>query len=117
MECGAEKRPIDMAGDFDLGQVIHADAAQGFLGHLKSARLDDIHRDPDAGGEAEHGGGVLGNVGLIQRDAHGARRCCGSLGSAGDDLWTLQVGYFQLYPAISFAGRIATLRHGVTLLA
>ena len=47
-------------------------AAEGPVGHREAGRLDDVRLDAETGREAENRAGVLRDIGLVERDAHGA---------------------------------------------
>ena len=51
-------------------EIIHAGAAKRPVGNRKPRRLNDMGLDAKARAESENGTGILGNVGLIKRDAH-----------------------------------------------
>ena len=51
-------------------EIVHAGTAKRPVGNRKPRRLDDMGLDAKAGAEPENGAGILGNVGLIERDPH-----------------------------------------------
>jgi hypothetical protein len=53
-------------------EIIHAGAAEGAVAGGKTRGLDDVRLDAEAGGEPQNRSGVLGDIGLIKRKAHGA---------------------------------------------
>ncbi len=74
--AAAEGRPVQCAGDQPaMVAIIHAGPAHAAVVQNEPAGFDDMHRHPEAGGEAQDGAGVLGNVGLVQDQAIGAGKC------------------------------------------
>jgi hypothetical protein len=63
--------PTSMTDDPDLIEVIHAGTAKRPVTGGKPGRFDDVRLDTEAGGETKNRARVLGNVGLIKRDAQG----------------------------------------------
>jgi len=59
-----------VTGQFHGLQVIHAGAAETALAEHETAGLDKLHRHPETGAQPHQGGGVLGNIGLVQGKAH-----------------------------------------------
>ena len=59
-----------MADRGDPVQVIHAGAAQIFVGPDEAAGFDNVYIGPQAGGQAKYGAGVLGNIRLVESEAH-----------------------------------------------
>jgi len=51
-------------------EIVHPGAAKRPVRHRKPRRLDNMGLDAKASAEPENGAGILGNVGLIKRDAH-----------------------------------------------
>src|SRR5437016_6330360 len=68
---GLKRRPIGMTGDPDLIEVIHAGTAEGPVAGGKAGRFDDVRLDAEAGSETKDRARILGNIGLIKRDAQG----------------------------------------------
>src|SRR5262249_8134838 len=66
-----ERIPVGVAHERHLVEIVHAGAAEGAVGGRKTGRLDDVSLDGEAGGQAQNRAGVLGNVGLVERDPHG----------------------------------------------
>src|ERR1700719_3639435 len=60
----------------NLVQVVHAGAPEGAVAYRKSCRFDKMGLKTQAGGKPEHRAGVLGDIGLEQRDSH--RACHGA---------------------------------------
>ena len=58
--------------DLDVGQIVEAGPPQGAVGHVEPRRSDHVHGDAQAGGQAQNGAGVLRDIGLVERQAHGA---------------------------------------------
>jgi len=50
--------------------VVHARATDAAVVEDEAARLDDVHRYAERGGEPHHRAGVLGNVGFEEDEAH-----------------------------------------------
>ena len=59
-----------MTHNHHLIEVVHAGAAEGAVGDREARRLDDVRFDTETGGKPQDGPGVLGDVGLEQRDPH-----------------------------------------------
>lgn len=68
--AGEKRLPRAVPPDRREFQVIHARAPHPLVGPHEAAGLDHIDLNPKAGGEPEDGSGVLGNVGLVQNEAH-----------------------------------------------
>lgn len=72
-ECGAppalEGRMGAVAGELEMGEIIHAGTAQVTVGEEKAAGLDQLEGHLEAGREPHHGAGVLRDVGLIEDKA------------------------------------------------
>ena len=68
---GFKCRPTGMTDDPDLIEVIHAGTAESAVAGGKAGGFDDVRLDTEAGGETKDRARVLGNVGLIKRDAQG----------------------------------------------
>jgi hypothetical protein len=47
-------------------EVIESGPPEIAVGDVEARRLDDVDRHPKAGGEAQHGAGVLRNVRLVK---------------------------------------------------
>ena len=67
-----------MAPQRDTLEIIHPGALELGVGPDEAARLDQVAGNAKTGGKAQHGAGVLRNVGLIEREAHGV-----SIGGSG----------------------------------
>ena len=67
---GRERRPARVTGEPHLVEIVHTGAAEGAVGGRKAGRLDDVRFHAQASRKAQDRAGVLGNVGLIERDAH-----------------------------------------------
>jgi hypothetical protein len=65
-----EFRPGIVTHQGNLIEIIHPGPAEVAVGHRESRRLDDMGGHVQAGAEAQDRAGVLGNVGLKQRDLH-----------------------------------------------
>lgn len=52
-------------------EVVHAGAPEVAVGEVEAGGLDDVDGDAEAGGQAQDGAGVAGDVGLVERDAEG----------------------------------------------
>ena len=63
-----------MAIDLDMVEIIHAGAAEMAVGNRKAGRLDDRRPDAKAGAGAQHRARVLGDVGLVEREAEQTER-------------------------------------------
>ena len=66
-----ERLPARVTHDRHLVEVVHAGAAEGAVGGRKAGRLDNVRLDAEAGAEPQNRAGVLGDVGLVERDPHG----------------------------------------------
>jgi hypothetical protein len=55
-----------------LIEVVHAGAPKGAVADRKPGRLDQVGLEPETGGEPQDRAGILGDIGLEQRDPHGA---------------------------------------------
>src|SRR3546814_3819478 len=53
-------------------EIVHPGAPHARLVPDEPARLDHVDPDPETGGEAQYGPGILRDVGLEERQAHGA---------------------------------------------
>ena len=53
-------------------QIIHPRAPKALLREQEPTRLDDVHRHAQAGAKPDQAGGVLGDIGLVKGEAHGA---------------------------------------------
>ena len=62
--------PRPVAHQVRMLEIVHPGAPQMFVGHHEAGRLDEIDRDPETGGEAQYGAGILRNVGLIQSETN-----------------------------------------------
>jgi len=60
-----------MPGDLDLIEVIHSGAAERTVAGGKACWVDNVGLDAEAGGETKNRARVLGDVGLIKRNAYG----------------------------------------------
>jgi hypothetical protein len=65
-----EGLPTGVTDDFDLIEVIHAGAAEGAVAGGKTRGLDHVRLEAEAGGETKNRARVLGDIGLIKRNAH-----------------------------------------------
>ena len=61
-----EGPPRNMARNVGAIEVIEPGAAEVAVGDVEAGRLDDVDRHGEAGGEAQHGAGVLRNVRLVK---------------------------------------------------
>ena len=66
LECREARVPLDR----HLVEIVHPGAAEGAVGDREAGRLDDMGGHAEAGRQAQDGAGVLGDVGLIERDPH-----------------------------------------------
>src|SRR5215470_9573712 len=57
----------------NLVEVVHSGTPEGTVADRKPGRLDEVGFDSQAGGEAQHRAGVLGDIGLEQRDSHDSK--------------------------------------------
>ena len=57
-----------------LVEIVHAGAPEGAVGGREAGRLDDVRLDTETGGEAQDHAGVLGDVGLVERNPHRSAR-------------------------------------------
>ena len=58
-----------VAGVFDevgMLEIVQPAALHGLLRKSESRRVDDVHAHAQAGTQAQHGTGVLGDVGLVK---------------------------------------------------
>lgn len=62
---------VDMAGKRRHFEIVHAGAPQVAVGEVEAGGFDDVDADAEAGGEAQDGAGVAGDVGLVEGDAEG----------------------------------------------
>src|SRR5450432_3586110 len=69
-----------MAGHLDLGQVIHAGAAQQAVVPQETAGLDDIDGHAQTGCQAQQSAAILWNIGLKESKAHGGGALLGKIG-------------------------------------
>ncbi|MNL75629.1 hypothetical protein D3C87_2014660 [compost metagenome] len=65
-----------MARDGGAFEIVHPRAAEMPVRDVEGRRLDDIHRDAEAGRHADHCAGVLRDVGLVEGETQGR---CGHL--------------------------------------
>jgi hypothetical protein len=72
---------VDMPGKRRHFEIVHAGTPEIAVGEVEAGGLDDVDGDAEAGGHAQDGAGVAGDVGLVERDAEGSqgahqdRRC------------------------------------------
>jgi hypothetical protein len=52
-------------------KIVEAAAAEGSFGEVKAGRVDDMQPHPEAGAEAQHGAGILRDVGLVEGEFDG----------------------------------------------
>ena len=67
---------LGVAHDRHLIEIVHAGAAEGAVGGREARRLDDVRFDAEAGGKPQDGPGVLGDIGLKQRNPQGWGHAC-----------------------------------------
>ena len=67
-----ERVPAEVAHEPHVVEIVHAGATERAVAGGKARRFDDVRFDAEAGGEPQNRSGVLGDVGLIKRDAHDA---------------------------------------------
>lgn len=67
-----EGRPMRIAGDLDMGKVIHAGPAEMLIARQKAGGFDNRGGKPEAGAHPQYCARVLRNVRLIER--HSQRR-------------------------------------------
>jgi hypothetical protein len=60
-----------MTDDADLIEVIHAGTAESPVAGGKAGGFDDVRLEAETSGETKDRARVLGNIGLIKRDAQG----------------------------------------------
>ena len=58
--------------------IIERGAAKSPIIEQKTTRFDQIDRDPEAGGEAQQGAGILRNIGLEEGEAQIVHSAVGS---------------------------------------
>ena len=75
-----EGAPGDVPRDRRVVEIIHAGTAQVAVRHVEGRRFDDLHRHAEAGGQAQHGAGVLRDVRLVDGEAGHAIRHRGKNG-------------------------------------
>ena len=56
-------------------EVVEPGAAEVAVGDVEAGRLDDVDRDAEARRHAQHGAGVLRDVGLVESKAHAPSSC------------------------------------------
>jgi hypothetical protein len=54
----------------DVGDVVEAGTAEIAIGHVETGRSDDVNGDAEARCEAQDRASVLGDIGLVKRQAH-----------------------------------------------
>jgi len=64
---------VNMAGEGRHFEIVHAGAPEVAVGDVEAGGLDDVDGDSQAGGEAQDGAGVAGDVGLVERDSNGCQ--------------------------------------------
>ena len=69
-----ETFPGGMAGHLRQHRVIQARATQALVVPQETEGLDQIHRYPETGGQAQEGPAILRNVGLKEGKSHGGFR-------------------------------------------
>ena len=65
-----ERLPGGMAHDLGALQIVHAGAAKFLVAEQEAAGLDDVHTDAQTGAQPDQGTGVLGDIGLVEGEAH-----------------------------------------------
>ena len=70
-----EGAPGRVARHVERVEVVESGAAEVAVGDVEPRRLDDVARDAEAGGHAQHGAGVLRDVGLVESKAHAPSSC------------------------------------------
>jgi hypothetical protein len=65
-----ESIPGFMPPDIGAFEIIHSRPLQPPVGQEKSTGLDQVDPDPQTGPQPHQAAGILGDIGLIQRQAH-----------------------------------------------
>ena len=65
-----EGAPGRVARHVERVEVVESGAAEVAVGDVEPRRLDDVDRDAEARRQAQHGAGVLRDVGLVESKAH-----------------------------------------------
>ena len=63
---------VDMPVQGRHFEIIHAGAPEIAVGEVEAGGLDDVDCEAEAGGHAQDGAGIAGDVGLVKRDAEGS---------------------------------------------
>ncbi len=66
-----EIQPRGVPSDCHGIEIVHSGTAEGAIGGREPGRLDYMRLDAEAGAQPQNGAGVLRNIGLIKRYAHG----------------------------------------------
>jgi hypothetical protein len=69
-DAGAEGGKIPVAGDADMIDIIHRDAADAGIIPYKAQRLDQVHRSAQASAKPQDGADIAGDLRFEQGDAH-----------------------------------------------
>lgn len=64
---------VDMPGQGRHFEIVHAGPPEVAVGEVEAGRLDDVDREAEAGGHAQDGASVAGDVWLVERDADGGQ--------------------------------------------
>jgi hypothetical protein len=70
-----EGAPGRVARDVEMLKVVEPGAAEVAVGDVEAGRLDDVDLNAKAGRQAQHGAGVLRDVGLVESKAHAPSSC------------------------------------------
>ncbi len=76
-------------GEVGMLEIVEGAALQGSGRERKAGGVDDVDAHAQAGPQAEQGAGILGDVGLIQRQVDGRLLLTFSRKLSGSLLWRL----------------------------
>src|SRR5687768_7264118 len=62
---------VDMPGQGRHFEIVHAGTPEVAVGDVETGGLDDVDGDTEAGGHAQDGAGVAGDIRLVKGDAEG----------------------------------------------
>ena len=74
-----EAREVDVPGKLRHFEIVHAGAPEIAVGNIEAGGLDDVDGYTEAGGHAQYGAGVAGDVRLVERDADALAQYLASL--------------------------------------
>ncbi len=65
----SKRSQLDMTGERNGCDIVHAGAFQVAVGNVEAGGLDDVYGNSKAGGKTQDRAGIAGDVGLIERQS------------------------------------------------